>query len=514
MIKRAMLSVFIFSQVAVQVGAIFLNPKHNAAGRTPLRTHVLSKGVVNAKTAVQIASHQGRGEYELESGWARRRRRTTKTKTVEKGILIHTIENSPLCRTEYPNLELWAGTEGDRCRTVEKATRTWSCPEGCLYAGERNPYCFKAGTRDLCAISATIHAKCQTGPCLEVCRYPHEQLVYHTNQHPTSNKGDYCKAGKYGNVQNWFPPKGCEIQGVVNALSAVQIASLQGRGEYELESGWARRRRTSTARRRSLFGSLLTRRRRTAAAAATLTATIKAAALKSAQYGFPYTWVKGKTGWATGTVCHVDSLQVMANMPQGLAPDNTIRGVWRLVASSTHGASVGIQTGFTSSDNKAVTEEEVKSFSTEMSVSATVTVAYEPPLGIGLGGEASATVGASTSKGGSSSIASTAMSAVGQSETEMITVQCPDEQQQTAVTSATDSTSMTASKSLSMEYVYQWVVGNAKFEAKTQHFRCHRVADGIKRDPQCPPQFCGNPALNPYCVKSSGGQQGADPNCG
>merc|ERR1719265_1440099 len=100
----------------------------------------------------------------------------------------------------------------------------------------------------------------------------------------------------------------------------------------------------------------------------------------------------------------------------------------------------------------------------------------------------------------------------------MVEVTCPDERTDTSEahgTSFWNRTTLTTHQSKSLEYVYQWVVGNADYEAKTEHFRCHRVEDGSAHDPQCAPQFCGNPLQNPYCVRSGAtpAQPGADPRC-
>jgi hypothetical protein len=114
--------------------------------------------------------------------------------------------------------------------------------------------------------------------------------------------------------------------------------------------------------------------------------------------------------------------------------------------------------------------------------------------------------------GGSSSVATTAESTIQQSKSEMVQVHCPDEEMSTKVTTGTQA--LTSHSSVSVEYVYQWVVANSDFEAKTQNFRCHRAPDGIERPPQCPPQFCGNPFTNPYCVAySASAPPGADQHC-
>jgi len=257
------------------------------------------------------------------------------------------------------------------------------------------------------------------------------------------------------------------------------------------------------------------RRRRSAAAIA---------AAKKKEGGkavFPYTWIKGKTGWSRGVVCHVDRPEILALLAVGTAPDNTIRGMWRLVASSTHGASVQVETGFTSAKTDTTTTKDKSSFSSAVAVSASVSIGVSvgDPAGTSKA-SVTGTVSVETtgSAGASSSTAQTAESTVQQSKTELIRVYCPDEEMSTKVTtgSATataGSTSVTSHSSMSVEYVYQWVVGNADYEAKTQHFRCHRVTDGIQRDPQCPPQFCGNPFTNPYCIRFTGSQAGADSQC-
>merc|ERR1719253_2355809 len=219
--------------------------------------------------------------------------------------------------------------------------------------------------------------------------------------------------------------------------------SLKGKGARRRRRKSARRRRTASARRRRTYK----------------------APKKAANVGAPYTWIKGTRGWATQIICHVDKPEVMAQMPQDAAVDNIIRGFWRLVASSTHGASIKIETGFSSRYKESTTKESASQFSATASASAAVTVAAENKA-TGSSASATATVGGSVTSGGSSSIASTAASTMGQSKTEMITVQCPDEQTDTRKGSWT--TGNTSHSSLSLEYVYQWVVGNAEYEAKTQ----------------------------------------------
>jgi len=207
----------------------------------------------------------------------------------------------------------------------------------------------------------------------------------------------------------------------------------------------------------------------------------------------------------------------MNQLPQAAAVDNTIRGFWRLVASSTHGAAIKIETGFSSRYKESTTKEAASQFSSTATASAAVTVAAESA---GASASATATVAGSVTAGGSSSIASTAASALSQSKKEEITVQCPDEQMTTKyhdTEEGYDPMDTFYHDSVSLEYVYQWVVGNAEYEAKTQHFRCHRSPDGKESPPQCAPQFCGDPFLNPYCFSASYGcpmcQEGADARC-
>jgi len=640
-----MLSLFIFSQMAAHADAIFVNPTHNEADSTPSRTHVPSKDM-NATSALQIAAQQGLGEYgldvertkhalkdairlramhrlqnrlqkaekeeaqdaasadaevtgslaiskqkNLESSLMDKgkkdssRRRRTGCAVGKYGTLITTISNSALCRPEYPNLELWAGNEGDRCRTgvipakklcpnearIGKGApaRTWSCPEGCVYSGETEPYCLNVGTRNLCTVSAAIRSKCGSGPCLKVCRYPHQKLVHNSRKYPNVNKGDYCS----GKAQNWFPSKGCdatplsisnptsprrrrsgrrrwsarrrssrrrwklllqtgegegqkhalkdalrlramhrlqdrlqkteteEVQGAASADAGVTdslASSKQKHLESSLMDKGSRRRRSWSSRRRNPRRRAPVPRRRRAAPGA------------AAPVGLPFTWVKGKRGWATGKVCHTDSADVLTQLAPDASQDNTIRGFWRMVASSTHGASVKLQTGFSSSNSDSTTKSEEKSFSADVSITASSKVGANPP--VGPGASTTKSVGLSVSAGGSSSIASTIGATMGQSKAETITVQCPDESMSTMVMQGTSSsnTKLTSHSSLALEYVYQWVVGNANYEAKTQHFRCHRVADGTQHPPQCAPQFCGNPFQNPYCYRSGAG---ADVRC-
>jgi len=660
--KYAMLSVLIFLHMAAQADAILVQPKHNAA-ETPLRTHVPSKDLVNATSAVQLAAHQGLGEYgmdvertkhalkddlrlramnglqdrlqktklqvvkeaasadagdfdsvggstqkSLESSLmdkgSRRRAppRRRRTKVAPTGTRIGVVPNSPLCRKEYPNLELWAGNEGDRCRTTTAALeqqrsqgslpkpspadarsgkgspgRSWSCPVGCVYTGADQPRCVKTGTREVCTISAAIVRACGKGECLQVCRTPHpflkshpKRVISNSRAHSDINKGDYC----HGATQNWFPPRGCEMsyeknqllldigrttgseniadsddgevmegddeqdetnesdavsEGTKNALKddlrlramhrlqdrlqktkLVQVqsaasadagvtdsfgsskqrnleSSLMDKGSRRRRSWSARRRRAAAARRRR---AVFARRRRA----------LTTSNMFGAKAKFPWTWLKGKTGWSKGVVCHVDRPEILALMA-GAAPDTTIRGLWRLVASSTHGASVQIQTGFSSSNTKSATKSDTKTFSQTVSASAAGTV-----------GGTTGGVGVGVNWGGSSAVATTAESTIQQSKSEMVSVHCPDEEMSTKVTTGTQA--LTSHSSVSVEYVYQWVVANSDFEAKTQNFRCHRVADGVERPPQCSPQYCGSPFTNPYCVAySASAPPGADQHC-
>lgn len=48
------------------------------------------------------------------------------------------------------------------------------------------------------------------------------------------------------------------------------------------------------------------------------------------------------------------------------------------------------------------------------------------------------------------------------------------------------------------EYLYQWVVQDKDFVAKTEHIRCH-MTGGIEDPPQCPPLDCGE--ANPLCQR-------------
>jgi len=231
-----------------------------------------------------------------------------------------------------------------------------------------------------------------------------------------------------------------------------------------------------------------------------------------ADVNFPYTWLKGKTGkW--DKVCHVDNVDIMKTLPGAVASDNTIRGMWRLVASSTHGASVSVETGFTSSTSNTTTKTEKKSFSQTISKSvSTMNRQGSAANGVTYTTEQAYSLTDTRSK----ALVHSSESALQQSKSTMITVSCPDQELLRHSTSGLEpynKTTWSTQPSQSMEYVYQWVVGNAEYEVKTQNFRCHRVADGVKKDPQCPPQLCGNPFENPYCFTGSNGQKGADPNC-
>jgi len=550
------------------------------------------------------SSKQKNLESSLMDKGSRRRAppRRRRTKVAPTGTRIGVVPNSPLCRKEYPNLELWAGNEGDRCRTTTAALeqqrsqgslpkpspadarsgkgspgRSWSCPVGCVYTGADQPRCVKTGTREVCTISAAIVRACGKGECLQVCRTPHpflkshpKRVISNSRAHSDINKGDYC----HGATQNWFPPRGCEMsyeknqllldigrttgseniadsddgevmegddeqdetnesdavsEGTKNALKddlrlramhrlqdrlqktkLVQVqsaasadagvtdsfgsskqrnleSSLMDKGSRRRRSWSARRRRAAAARRRR---AVFARRRRA----------LTTSNMFGAKAKFPWTWLKGKTGWSKGVVCHVDRPEILALMA-GAAPDTTIRGLWRLVASSTHGASVQIQTGFSSSNTKSATKSDTKTFSQTVSASAAGTV-----------GGTTGGVGVGVNWGGSSAVATTAESTIQQSKSEMVSVHCPDEEMSTKVTTGTQA--LTSHSSVSVEYVYQWVVANSDFEAKTQNFRCHRVADGVERPPQCSPQYCGSPFTNPYCVAySASAPPGADQHC-
>merc|ERR1719453_1967861 len=631
----------------------------------PLRTQVPSKGVVNATSAVQTAAHQGLGEYgkdvertkhalkgalrsramhrlqdrlqktklqevkeaasvdaskqanlesslmEKKKSGARRRAppRRRRTKVAPTGTLIGVVPNSPLCRKEYPILELWAGNEGDRCRTTTTEreelraqgslpkpspadarsgkgcpVRSWSCPEGCIYSGADQPRCLKLGTREVCTVSASIRRKCGSGECLQVCRTPHpflksnpSRVISNARARSNINHGDYC----HGASQNWFPPKGCEMsyeknkllldigkttgsentadsddgevledddeqdetnesdsvsEGTKNALKddlrlramhrlqdRLQKTKLvQVQGAASSDAGVTES--LGSSKQRNLESSLMDKGRRRRRAPRRRRSAAAIAAAKKAEGGravFPYTWIMGKKGWARGVVCHVDRPEVVALLSAGEAPDNTIRGMWRLVASSTHGASVQVETGFSSAKTDSTTTKEKSTFSSTVSVGASVSVGVTVDTGAASAGvTGSAGVETSGTLGSSSSVAQTAESTVQQSKTELIRVYCPDETTTSDVKTALGSdttgvniTATTSHTSRSTEYVYQWVVGNADYEARTQHFRCHRVTDGIQRDPQCPPQFCGEPFTNPYCIRFTGSQAGAESQC-
>ena len=307
-----------------------------------------------------------------------------------------------------------------------------------------------------------------------------------------------------------------QVQGAASADAGVNVQRALNLESSLMDKGGRRRRaprrRRAARRRRAKMNKSLKGKgaRRRAPGARRRRA---AAAKKPAVATFPWTWIQGKTGWSRGVVCHTDREEVMALLA-GIAPDTTVRGMWRLVASNTHGASVEVQTGFTSAKSDSTSKTEKSHFSATMTASSSTTVsAYATP---GNGGETTKKTSLAATAGGSSSIASTAENTVQQSKTEMIKVECPDEQMSTSVTAGKDANNkqvLTSHSSLSVEFVYQWVVGNSAYEAKTQNFRCHRAPDGIERPPQCPPQFCGNPFMNPYCVSSGGGQAGADGNC-
>jgi len=315
-----------------------------------------------------------------------------------------------------------------------------------------------------------------------------------------------------------------EVQRAASADAGV-TDSLASSNQLNLESSLMDKgaRRRAPRRRRKMNKSLKGKGRRRRRKSAAKKATTKTVAVKSPG-GVPFTWVKGKRGWSTGQVCHVDSADVMKLLQGDASPDTTIRGFWRMVASSTHGASFKIETGFNSKKTESTSKESERSFSSTAShsasttVSASIPVPIPLPIKVSVDVKATATAQASATAGGSSSIASTMAATMGQSKKQMISVVCPDEQMSTRVTKETaapNNTALTTHSSLSLEYVYQWVVGNADYEAKTQHFRCHRVADGVAHMPQCAPQFCGNPFQNPYCVRfgSTPAQAGADPRC-
>lgn len=162
---------------------------------------------------------------------------------------------------------------------------------------------------------------------------------------------------------------------------------------------------------------------------------------------------------------------------------------WILIATNTHGAEASVETGMSNQRGKEITKQASMSFG----VAVTAKAGF-----MGSGVEASASVEVSAAIG--SSVAST----ISSNKVAAITVKCPDSTKSGQIDEYNPD-------SVDTEYMYQWVVGDSNLQAKTEHFRCHRVGDGVEQPPQCPPQFCGSPEENPYCKPSPA--FGADRRC-
>jgi len=180
------------------------------------------------------------------------------------------------------------------------------------------------------------------------------------------------------------------------------------------------------------------------------------------------------------------------------------RGYWNLVATNTHGAEVTLEVGISNSTGKEATKEQSKELMVEVSHSFGVEYESGP---VTVSGERSFTAGRTWE----STVAETMESVIENSKTSSITVECPDA---TNGTNHNEGKHTSFENSASLEYVYQWMLsGSTGTLAKTHHFRCHQVGDGIERMPQCSPLTCGSPALNPYCQYFSSDSTGADPRC-
>jgi len=102
----------------------------------------------------------------------------------------------------------------------------------------------------------------------------------------------------------------------------------------------------------------------------------------------------------------------------------------------------------------------------------------------------------------SASISKSVESTVTMDKVITVTITCPDGTKE-------EDKNVRNPDSVSMEYVYQYVVEDGNLEAKTEHFRCHQTK-GPKQDPECPPDMCGDPVKNKYCKMN---HEGADPRC-
>lgn len=180
------------------------------------------------------------------------------------------------------------------------------------------------------------------------------------------------------------------------------------------------------------------------------------------------------------------------------------RSRWKLVATNTHGAEVSVEVGISRASGSSASGSVSRSETQTLTESMSVGVGFEIPFlegALSMNTESSVTT--ETSEEFTRAAERTVETVMTWDEVHVVTINCPDATkggQQDKVNP----------DSVAMEYVYQFMVSNGEVEAKTEHFRCHQVADGKEHQPQCPPQYCGDPATNPYCKKDG---VGSDARC-
>lgn len=160
---------------------------------------------------------------------------------------------------------------------------------------------------------------------------------------------------------------------------------------------------------------------------------------------------------------------------------------WKLIASNTHGLQASIEVGMASATSKEITKEETHAFG----VSVTTGVGVE---GSAFGVDISASIEVSASYDYSQAVAHSLADTLERVTLSTVTVDCPD-WSDTSQTSVRYQPNPDTSR---MEYIWQYQVTDGGLTAQTEHFRCHHSISG-SRQPQCPPELCGDPSTNPYC---------------
>lgn len=200
--------------------------------------------------------------------------------------------------------------------------------------------------------------------------------------------------------------------------------------------------------------------------------------------------------------CNVDLVNPLEAFRAGGAVDGAARlaarAHWVLVGTGTHGVQAQVEVGLYSENGATVTTEQTASFEAGLALGATVEVTNEVGIDAGVVSASSSmsfglSVETTFSQQMSEAVAESVEEVAGQSSSQVMAFECPD------VTTFDNGGTSRNSNSSALEQLFQWEVLSGGVLAKTDHFRCHQVADGTIKYPRYPPRLCGSPEDNPLC---------------